>query len=103
MITDNQALVKEYSGSVPRKDQIEERIQSYVLKKFVDLVDLCVGTLGPNEKSQPLFAALVQVFESRNFPIQGQYFEMEVRRMEFDSFGRLKYAFLSTYPNCEET
>jgi hypothetical protein len=54
------------------------------------LVDVLVAILDPKLKNQAVFAALIQVFENRNFPIQGQYFEMEVKRMEFDSFGRLK-------------
>jgi cell division GTPase FtsZ len=51
IVTDNQALIKEYSGSVPRKDQIEDRVSTYVLKKFTDLVDTIVKTLNPKEKN----------------------------------------------------
>lgn len=89
-MTDNQAIIKEYSASIPRKDQIEDRVSTYILKKFTSLVDTIIKTLNPKEKNQPFFAALVQNFENRTFPVKDIYFEMEVKRMEFDSFGRLK-------------
>lgn len=58
-MTDNQAMVKEYSCSIPRKDQIEERVSGYILKKFTSLVDLLIKTLNAKEKNQPQFAALI--------------------------------------------
>ena len=87
--TDDQALIKEYKESVPRPDQIKTRVE-YVISTFEDLIGIIKDVLKPDVFPKEKCAILGQAIENRQFPIKNHFLTMEVIRMKFDSFGRIK-------------
>lgn len=88
-ITDNQALIKEY-GQSPAKEHIIKNSMKYVLSKFKMFVDSILKMLTDKYFKKAFAVVLTSCFENREFPINQFYFEMEIKRMPFDFFGRLK-------------
>lgn len=89
IITDNQALIKEYGGSVA-KDHIIKKRMAFVQNKFRVLINSIIKTFNDKELKKVFVIILTSCFENRQFPLNDYYFEMEVKRMPFDFFGRLK-------------
>jgi hypothetical protein len=89
ILTDDVTMIKEYGASVPRDDQKKKRL-TYVHTQLQKLVNTILGSLNEKSINKSIGIALAACFDDKVFPIKDIYFDMEVKRMSFDSFGRLE-------------
>jgi hypothetical protein len=95
VITDEQGLLKDYECSVPRNDQIKARAERMGLE-IAALVDLIrVELLAEKNIDKPNIVNMGLMTEEFSFPPNKYLFKIEYLRIEFDSFGRLKYEHIS--------
>lgn len=90
VIIDEQGLLKDYSTSVPRTDQIKSRSERMGLE-MAALIDL-IRTELLSEKyiDKPNIVNMGLMTEEFSFPPNKYLYKVEYLRVEFDSFGRLK-------------
>jgi len=93
--TDDRALITEYGFSEPNDVKIKNRTE-YMTQQLSELVEIIKKFASPNQFDPLAATAFASLFENRHFPIKKKFFEMEVMRMQFDSFGRFKYNILVT-------
>ena len=89
-ITDNQDIIADYSGSVPRLDQIQKRLDTYILVQLKSMIDIVLKQCDDKGFTKEVMVMLAECYDDRIFPVKNIYWEMEVIRLDFDSFGRLK-------------
>lgn len=89
IITDDQAMVQAYKASPPKTDQIKLR-SKHTSNQISVLISAVSGALSQGVVQEMMMDGVGQLIKNRTYLIDGHYHTMEITRLDFDSYGRLK-------------